>query len=419
MVNSKWSRCALVLGALGSAIACSTLKPGDGAPTPDASLVDQAVPPIDASPPPNEAAPDAEAPDVADGAPPSEDAPSGSDASDGSGPDTPGPLEAFAGNLQAGIGISVSSDHVYWLEQGARAGASNYDALFRRRGLTAAPCAAGDNCGAWMPVAGTTYFGDAHTGTVSSAAVTCLSVIYNATRDTEIRCLNHASGEMLRVPGTFFAASVRLAVGADLYFSVPSRAGGPTTLKRWSTVPPLVAPVDVLSRTATEVIDLVMDGDTLFWAELSGTGAAATTTLWARVGVAGVPVQIGPSRPGGARLALDAGFLYVTHLSEATIDRHPRTAAGAGPGVQIAADQRGVGPILRRGAYLLWLNYGPPPDYTASQVVRALPDGTGQVVIDNEESLTDFTATSDTAYMVSYGKDPGYIGTVKRVRFTR
>jgi len=40
-------------------------------------------------------------------------------------------------------------------------------------------------------------------------------------------------------------------------------------------------------------------------------------------------------------------------------------------------------------------------------------------VIDRDETLSDLAATNDTAYMVTFGKPPSYIGTVKRLRFTR
>ncbi len=399
------------------ALACSTLKPGEGDPAPDAGFDAGGTPDAssDVTPPePADAAPaDAAPADAADATP--------ADATDaGDAPDVPGPLEPFVGNLLAGLGVSVSGEHVYWLEQGARAGASsNFDAVFRRRAFTAAPCLPAENCGAWLLNAGRTYFGDAHPGPVSYADITSFSVIYNATRDTELHCLVHSSGTMARVPGVMFAASVRLAIGNELYFSVPSRAGGPATLKRWNATTPATAPVDVLSRTATEISDVAIDGDLTFWSESTGSGAAATTAVWVRQGPTGTPAQIAPPSPGGARLALDASSLYVTHLSAGTVQRHPRTPGGAGAGVQIAAGQASVGPILRRGAYLLWLNYGPAPDYTASEVVRANPDGSGATVIDRDETLSDLAATNDTAYMVTFGKPPSYIGTVKRLRFTR
>ncbi|HRH00115.1 MAG TPA: hypothetical protein PLR99_27905, partial [Polyangiaceae bacterium] len=399
-------------------LGCSTLKPGEGEPAPDASST---PPSVDDASGVDAGEPDTAAPSPADAGADAPDAARLDAADAADAPDLPGPLEPFVGNLLAGLGVSASSDHVYWLEQGARAGASsNFDAVFRRRGLTAAPCSpATDNCGAWLPTAGRTYFGDAHTGPVSSADITCFSVIYNATRDTELHCLVHGPGTMARVPGVMFAASVRLAIGNELYFSVPSRAGGPATLKRWNATTPATAPVDVLVRTATDITDVVVDGDLTFWTESSGSGASAMTSVWARQGVAGTPTQVAPPSAGGARLALDASSLYVTHLAAGTILRHPRAPGGAGAGVSIASGQASVGPILRRGAYLLWLNYGPAPDYTASEVVRANPDGSGALVIDRDETLSDLAATSDTAYMVTFGKPPDYIGTVKRVRFTR
>ena len=327
-------------------------------------------------------------------------------------PFTPGPPETVAENLLGGLGVAVTTSHVYWYEQGERAGGSNWDAVFRRLPLTQT-CNAGENCGAMLPRPGglPTFFGDSHKGPVASDAVACVDVISNATRDTELYCLRQSDGTMVRVPGTQFAATVRLAVSGDLYFSVPAKAPQTTSyIRRWSALTPSVVPVDVLTRTASRIESLAIDGATLFWSESNG----AMSTVWTQG--TGAPEQLAAARPGSGMLTVDASFVYVSRAQEGKVLRYPR--AGLTAGVELATGKKTPGPLLRRGGYLLRLDYGDSPDYANSELSRCNADGTDCIVLDSDPAQSGFAATANTAYVVAFGTSPTFKGTIKRVRFS-
>lgn len=392
------------------ALACSSLKVGDpsGSPEPDAS--EPGPPPPEAGTPPDgAAAPDVlTTPDTSPDTRPDARADAGDANPDA--PFTPGPLETVAENLLAGLGVATTSSHVYWYERGAAAG-SNWDAVFRRLPFTQI-CGAGENCGAMLFRSGgfPTYFGDWHTGPVASDSIACISVIYNATRETELSCLRQSDGTVVRAPGTQFAATVRFAASGDLYFSVPARPAQTTSyVRKWSVATPTVAPTDVLTRTTSNIQSFVVDGATFFWVESSGS----TSSVWTQG--TGAPEQLALPRPGDAELTVDGSFVYVSRTTEGKVLRYPRTGLTAG--VEIATNKKSPGSLARRGDYLLRLDYGDPPDYANGELSRCSPDGTACVTLDLDPGQSGFAATANTAYVVTFGSPPNYRGTVKRIRF--
>jgi hypothetical protein len=388
----------LLGGALGvtAPLACTDLKSGDplvadaGNGTTDAGpLADVML--LDAS---------ADVPTPGDG-----------DASDAS--TLPGTPETVAENIRGGLGVALTSSHVYYLEQGQPVGGSNFEAYFRRL-PAASVCPPGQNCGAALSdgVSFPYFYGDFHGGPVASDVAACIDVTVNAARNTEVSCLRQSDGKVVSPSMRFFAATVQQVVGTQVYVSSPaSTTGGNSNVYVWDASTPTVAPRVILTRTTPNVSAFAIEGDTLFWLERTST----MTSLWTRVGLGGTPTQLAAARPGSGRISLDGSGVYVSRLDEGLVLRYGRVAPTSA--TEILKGLKTPGPVLIRRNYLLVLAYGDAPDYANSELLRCTLNGQSCVPLSRDPVLSGVAANDTTAFYLTFGQTPDFKGRLRRIRF--
>lgn len=335
------------------------------------------------------------------------------------GPFVKGELELVASALEGGVGVAVTDEHVYWYEQGEWRGGGSSDSYFMRLPLDEL-CAPAVNCGALIPRTEFEpyFFGDARTGPVTGEGWSCVTTTYNATRDTELRCLNEATGVVSQLGPTQFAAGVSAIYDGYLYFTVAKRAadgaGAKSSIRRVA-LDTAATPTVVVSRDADVIDDLAIDATGLVW--LEGDFDGDSTTLWQKT-AATAPVQLVAARPGRGEVELDADHVFVSRTSEGVVVRYTRNAPV--DELVLAINQKSPGPLVRRGDFLFWLNFGPAPDYAASQVQRSRLDGSDVVLLDDDRYLSGIAVTDSYVYAVSFTDTvpgEGRLGSLKRIRW--
>jgi hypothetical protein len=329
-----------------------------------------------------------------------------------------GELEPIAANLVGGLGVATTDANVYWYEEGEFLSGSLEDAVLRSLPI-GQTCSADIDCGnrLYTSRGEGTFFGDARTGPIAGDGWACVSSTVNATRDTEMQCVQESSGDTFQLASEQFAAGVGTIYDGHLYFTVPRNAADGAAGKSLIRSVALAAgaePVTVIARAADDVLAVAADAGGMVW--LEGGFDDAPSSLWMRT-PSGEITQMAADRPGSGNVALDASHVYVTRIKEGMVVRYARTAPFAME--PLASTQGSPLTVARRGDFLFWFNLGAPPNYSASSVMRARPDGSEPVVLDSDTYLSGMAVTDTHVYVSQYTSSTieARTGTIKRVRY--